>query len=108
MANDDASVIPENLTYLRDELIPLLQPYVTRITLFGSVARGEDRTDSDIDILVMLKPPGERPTLGLRWFALEQELSQQLERPVELVSEDALSSRVRPYINQDRVVLYEA
>jgi len=92
---------------LRDTLLPVLHPYVQRIAVFGSVARGETGPDSDIDILVALRPPEKRPPLGLQWFALESMLSQQLGRPVELVTETALSKRIRPFVEEDQVVLYE-
>ena len=92
---------------LREKILPLLRPYVRSITLFGSLARGDERPDSDVDLLVALKPPSQRPPLGLHWFTLEQELGDRLGRTVELVTEDALSPHVRPYVEQDRVVLYE-
>ena len=93
--------------HIRDQILPVLQPYVRRIVLFGSVARGEMRTESDIDLLVTLRPPEQRPVLGLRWFALEQELAQRLRRPVEMVTEDALDAYLRPFIERDGVLLYE-
>ena len=49
---------------LREKVVPLLKPYVTRVAVFGSFAHGEDTPDSDIDLLVALKPSGERSPLG--------------------------------------------
>lgn len=93
---------------LRQKIIPILQPYqVTRIVLFGSMARGEDTPESDVDLLVTLKPPGERPVIGLKWFDIINTLSQILNRPVDLVTEDGLSPYIRPYIEEDMVILYE-
>lgn len=96
-----------SLDTLRAVTVPRLQPYARRIALFGSVARGEAGPTSDVDLLIALRAPDERPALGLRFFALEQELSDRLGRPVELVTEDALSRHVRPFVEQDAVVLYE-
>lgn len=93
---------------IRETVVPALRPYASRITLFGSVARGEEHDDSDIDLLVKLRAAGDRPPLGLNWFALEHQLSEQLGRPVELVTEEALSPHFRPYVDRDRLVLYEA
>ncbi|MEW5958461.1 MAG: nucleotidyltransferase family protein [Chloroflexota bacterium] len=77
---------------LSEKIIPVLRPYkVKRVALFGSVVRGEDAPGSDLDILVTLRPPGERPVIGLKWFDLVEELSLILERPVDLVTEDGLS-----------------
>jgi predicted nucleotidyltransferase len=99
--------LPDRFRELREQLVPALKPYVSRITLFGSTARGEDRPDSDIDVLLTLKAPDDRPPLGLQWFHLERTLSEHVGRRVELVTEDALSPHVRPHMDSDRVVLYE-
>jgi predicted nucleotidyltransferase len=88
-------------------LIEALRPYVSRIELFGSTARNEDDTDSDLDVLVTLRPAEERPPLGLKWFRLERELSEKFGRPVEFVTENALSPHLRPHIESDRLLLYE-
>ena len=54
-----------------------------------------------------LKAPGERPRLGLKWFAVEEELRRRLGRDVELVTDASLSPYVRPYVEKDAVLLYE-
>ncbi len=92
---------------LEQKIVPLLRPYAKKIAVFGSFARGDETEDSDIDILVDLLPPGERPPLGLKWFGLEEELARILGREVELVSERALSPFVRPRVEKDMVLLYE-
>ena len=98
----------ERFEELRKKIVPVLLPWgVKRVALFGSVVREEDTPESDIDILVELKPPGERPLIGLKWFGLEEELSHILGREVELVSESALSPYIRPYVEKEMVVLYE-
>lgn len=98
----------ERFEELREKILPLLLPWgVRRVALFGSVVRGEDTPRSDVDILVELKEPGERPTIGLQWFRLEEELSRLLGREVELVSAPALSPYIRPYVEEEMVILYE-
>jgi len=98
----------ERFEELRKKILPVLLPYgVKRIALFGSVVRDELTQESDIDILVALKPPGERPPIGLKWFGLEEELSHILGREVELVTESGLSPYIRPYVEKEMVVLYE-
>jgi predicted nucleotidyltransferase len=97
----------ERFEELREKILPVLLPYVKRVAVFGSFARSEETPESDIDILVELKPPGERPPIGLKWFGLEEELSRILGHEVELVSESALSPYIRPYVEKERVVLYE-
>ena len=93
---------------LREKILPVLLPCGVRsVALFGSIVRGEDTPESDIDILVELKEPGQRPALGLKWFGLEEELSRILGREVELVSARALSPHIRPYVEKEKVVIYE-
>jgi predicted nucleotidyltransferase len=96
------------LEQLRKTILAVLQPYqVRRVALFGSAVRGEGKPGSDLDILVSLPPPGERPVIGLKWFDLVEELSLALERPVDLVTEDGLSPYIRPYVEKEMVILYE-
>ena len=99
----------ERFEELREKVLPVLLPCgVRRIALFGSVVRGEDTPESDVDILVKLKHPNERPPLGLlKWVALEEELSERLGRNVDLVTEDGMSPYIRPYIDAEKVILYE-
>ena len=98
----------DRFTDLRDKITPLLKPYVNRISVFGSYARSEETTESDIDLLVALKPSDMRPVLGLfEFIRLEQELKKKLGHDVDLVTEDGLNQRRKPYIEKDRVVLYE-
>lgn len=93
---------------LREKILPVLLPYgVKRIALFGSVVRGDNTPESDIDILVTLKSPDQRRPIGLKWFGLAEELSLILERPVDLVTEGGLSPYIRPYVEQEMVILYE-
>ncbi len=89
------------------QIVPILKPYVSRISVFGSYVRGEETAESDIDILVRLKPAGQRPRLGLKFFGLQSELGQLLGREVDLVTEEGLSPYIRPYIEREKVVLYE-
>lgn len=102
-------MISSDFQALANKILPILQPYnIKRLALFGSVVRGEDKPDSDIDILVRLRPPGERPVIGLKWFALADELSRVLGRPVDLVTEEGLSPYIRPLVEKEMVILYEA
>ena len=93
---------------LKLKVTPLLKPYVKRISVFGSFARGDATIDSDIDLLVDLKPSELRPVLGLfEFIKLEQELEKQLGCEVDLITEEGLNQRRKPRIEKDRVVLYE-
>ena len=97
----------EKYEKIRQQVVPVLRPYVTRVSLFGSYVRGEETDTSDIDILVQLKPSEERPPLGLEFFGIQQELANLLGHEVDLVTEEGLSPYIRPYIEKEKVILYE-
>jgi predicted nucleotidyltransferase len=67
---------------------------VRSLSLFGSVARGEERPGSDIDILVEFERVG-----GLFEFVrLKNYLEKTLGQPVDLVTPDALKPQLREKI----------
>lgn len=86
----------------RSEVLELADRHGVKVFgVFGSVARGEDSPDSDIDLLVEL-PAG----MGL--FALarvQNELEQLLSAPVDLIPEAGLKAGVRPAVEMDLVPL---
>jgi len=69
----------------------------SNLRLFGSVARGDERADSDIDLLIDMED-------GRGWsdyLALAEELEALLGRRVDLVIERSLSAHFRPFIEAD-------
>ena len=68
---------------------------VERLALFGSVVRDEARADSDVDVLVEFAP-GAKSYENL--LALSDLLEERLERPVEVVTTEALSPFLGPRI----------
>ena len=76
---------------------------IEKAWVFGSFSRGEERVDSDIDILVTLIP-GTR--LGLKFFAMNLELEKLLNRPVDLVIEGDLLPFAETTANKDKVLVY--
>jgi predicted nucleotidyltransferase/DNA-binding XRE family transcriptional regulator len=73
----------------------------TNLRVFGSVARGDDRPDSDVDLLVDL--PTDAGLLTL--LRLERDLGQILHANVDLVPADAVKLEVRPDIDRDLLAL---
>jgi len=93
---------------LREAILPVVQPYgVRQIAVFGSIVRGEDTPQSDVDILVEFEEPPQKPLGFFARVRLERELSQQLGRKVDLVSARGLNRHIRPYVDAEKVVLYE-
>ena len=98
----------DKFSEIKERILPLILPHgVKRVAIFGSFVRGEETEQSDIDLLVTLKPMGQRPPMGLKWFGLEEELSKVLGRKVDLISEKALSPYIRPYVQKEMVILYD-
>jgi uncharacterized protein len=74
---------------------------VSNLRLFGSTARGEDRPDSDIDLLVHLDR-----RLGLIGLArLQHDLEDILGAPVDLVPDDNLNADVQDAVDREAVTL---
>jgi uncharacterized protein len=74
---------------------------VQNLRVFGSVARGEDQLDSDVDLLADL--PSGMGLLGLG--RLQAELEAILDAPVDLVPATDLKPGVRPRVEGEVVAL---
>lgn len=72
---------------------------VTRLALFGSTARNTARSDSDIDILVAF----DGPATSERYFGVQFYLEDLFGCPVDLVTEKALRTELRPFIEKEAV-----
>jgi predicted nucleotidyltransferase len=70
--------------------------YVKAIGVFGSVARGEEATASDVDILVEFS----RPVGFFTFLELEEYLSRVLGRRVDLVTKNALKPAIKEAVLQ--------
>lgn len=87
------AVIHKHSAFLKDTY------HVKRIGIFGSVARGDNRETSDIDVLVEFSEP-----IGMFAFiALEEYLSQLVGKKVDLVTKNALKSAIKDDILQEVV-----
>src|SRR5690606_31056427 len=80
---------------------------VKKVYLFGSYARGEADEDSDVDLLVDFDDSKKRLSL-FDVLRLKEGLEQLLRRNVELVEESLVYGRFRPYIDKDKLKLFEA
>jgi uncharacterized protein len=79
--------------------------HIRRLALFGSVLREDFQPDSDIDVLVEFES-GHVP--GLRFFALERELSEIFGRKVDLNTPSFLSPYFRDRVLAEAEVQYVA
>ena len=74
---------------------------VTSLSLFGSVARGEMKRESDVDLLVEFAPG--RPAGMLEFVDLKAWLESILSRPVDLVTPANIKPRIRDRILKEAV-----
>lgn len=85
-------------------VISLAEEYgAEKVSLIGSFARGEERPDSDVDILL---EKGE--IKGMQVLEFQDRLEQQLNRRVDIVTTAGASPRFLERVKKDEVVLYEA
>ena len=73
----------------------LLASGVRRLGIFGSMARGDMRADSDVDVLASFAPH-QRTFDNL--YAVGEALEEVFQRRVDLVTADALSPYLGPHI----------
>jgi len=86
----------------RNEILRLaIEHGAKNVRIFGSVARGDARPDSDIDILIDLEP--DRSLLDR--IGLKYDLEDLLGRKVDVVTEKALHTYIREKVLKQAVAL---
>ena len=73
--------------------------------LFGSMARRQDDINSDVDILVELDY--ENGADYFIFFKMQEQLSNLLNKKVDLVSAAGLSKYIKPIIDKEKMLIYE-
>lgn len=87
------------LSLLKEHLEEIQGFKIQRISIFGSVARNQDNPQSDIDILIKFDgPPSYDLYMDLKFF-----LEDLLGRRVDLITEDALRTEIRPFVEKDLI-----
>ncbi len=77
---------------------------VKKAFLFGSYTRNEANENSDVDILIELD---YSETIGLGFVGMQLGLQEILNKKVDLLSDKAVSKYIRPYIDKEKVLIYE-
>jgi predicted nucleotidyltransferase len=77
---------------------------VRRAAVFGSVARGDNGTGSDIDILVEIDPDAHLTVYD--YAGLKEYIASLFEGPVDVVNRDGLKPYIRPVATADAIYAF--
>ena len=98
----------KNKSHLNEEvkeiIISILVKHgIKRILVFGSYARNEATTKSDLDLIVDF-PDG---TSLLDHIGIEIELSEALNMKIDLLSRNGISPYIKDHVLKEAIVIYE-
>ena len=89
----------KNLEKLKKIIVPvLIKNKIKKAGIFGSYARGEQKKNSDMDIIV--QPP---PGMGLKFVHLQLTLEEKLKRKVDLITYDFIHPLLRERILHEEI-----
>jgi len=95
-----------NVEEIKKKILPVVRRYeVQKAALFGSFVRGEQKEDSDIDILVEFKDRESKTLLDL--VGLQLELQEVLNHKVDIITYRSIHPLLKDYILKEQEVLYE-
>jgi uncharacterized protein len=95
----------------RDEALAKLRPMeadlrargIEALYLFGSVARGDARPDSDVDLMCEIRPNELR---GLKFFEVQADLEDALQTRIDFLESRMLKDIVRARVEPDLVRVF--
>lgn len=84
---------------IKKKIVPILKKYkVKRAGIFGSYARGEQKRNSDVDIII--EPP---KGMGFGFIGIQMDLEKKLGKKVDLVTYKYLSPYLKGQILENEV-----
>jgi uncharacterized protein len=89
---------------LRNNALELKARGVLHAALFGSKARGDERPDSDTDIMIELDPTASITVFD--YAGLKEDIGHMVGGPVDVVNRDALKVHFRPAAMADAIYAY--
>jgi len=93
-----------NIAKIKKKVVPIFRKSgVVRSAIFGSVARGEAKKNSDIDFLVEFE--GKKTLFDLA--GLKITLEDALKKKVDVITYNALHPLLKDYILKDQKLIYE-
>jgi uncharacterized protein len=94
----------EIIARLKDNENALRARGVTHAAVFGSRARGDNRPDSDTDIMIEIDP--DAPVGVWEYAGLKEYIASLFDGPVDVVNRDGLKPYVRPAALTDAVYAF--
>jgi uncharacterized protein len=94
----------EILDRLRQNERALRERGVTHAALFGSRVRGDNRPDSDIDLLIDIDPEAVQDIYA--YVGLKNYIAELFSEPVDVVTREALKPYIRPLAETDAVYAF--
>ena len=92
----------DSIQEIKEKITPILQQYgITKAAIFGSLAKGEATTSSDVDILVEIKSDMSL----LDFIGIKIELEEALQMKVDLVEYDTIKPIIKERILAQQVVI---
>ena len=93
----------------RQDIIARLQEHqaalralgVAHAALFGSRARGDERPDSDTDIMIEIDP--EAPVGVYEYVGIKETIASLFDGPIDVVDLDGLKPRLRAAVTVDAI-----
>jgi hypothetical protein len=97
-------VISSVLKTLRAHRADLERMGVVHAAIFGSVARGEAASNSDVDILVEIDPAAVDTLFG--YAEIQQAIEEWIGRPIDVARKDRLRPGVAAEAERDQIVAF--
>jgi predicted nucleotidyltransferase len=98
----------EIIAKLRERETELREAGVASLSVVGSFARGDNRADSDVDLLVQLTEEARRGGFAYvgRLDRLSRRLSDIVGRPVDVITEPVRNDRLRQHLEKGRMLAF--
>lgn len=95
---------------LHPKLIEKIRKYfadkpISKVYLFGSYARGEERRGSDVDLLVEMIEPNDISLFD--WIEMEENLRSIVRKKIDMVNALGISKYIKPFVEKDKILIYE-
>jgi hypothetical protein len=94
----------EALAILRHHESDLRARGIRHAAIFGSVARGENRRDSDLDILIEFEPEADASIYG--YMRLKSYIGSLFNMPIDVIDREALKPHLRAPSTRDAIYAF--